>query len=128
MKIKSYAKTEFLDFLDILGINDNTVTTLNEYFICIDNYWDNSSPFKQDYHNVINLQFDDVLQDGYKHIEQGKVFARAMTHEQAEQLFNFIDVIPDDAAVRIYCFHGESRSIAIKNFIDSFRNNIPTQG
>jgi len=128
MKVKSYAKKEFLKFLDVLGIDDNTVEQTNEYFICIDNYWDNACPFDNKHYNTISLQFDDVLTDEYKDIDQGKVYARCMKQHQAEQLFNFIDNIPDDASVRIYCSHGESRSVAVRNFIDSFRNNIPTQG
>jgi len=70
MKVKSYAKKEFLQFLDVLGINDNTVEQTNEYFICIDNYWDNACPFNNEHFNTISLQFDDVLQDEYKEIDR----------------------------------------------------------
>jgi len=135
MKVKNYNKEEFDKFCEQLNINDATVEDTGEYFICIDNHWEKNNRFLKKHNNVLHLGFDDVAEDQYKSVADndddfvvGRAYARAMTTAQAEECFNFIDSVPDNSSIRIYCTHGESRSIAIKDFIDSFRNNIPTQG
>jgi predicted protein tyrosine phosphatase len=72
--------------------------------------------FNGSYPNVITLVFDDTEKDSVKDKWPdgvGKFIARAMTVQQAEELYSFIKLIPDGATINIHCVEGKSRSVAI---------------
>ena len=49
--------------------------------------------------------------------------AIACTVEQAREIKNFVDEIPSDAILHIYCTKGKSRSPAIAKYVTEYRNN-----
>jgi predicted protein tyrosine phosphatase len=49
--------------------------------------------------------------------------ARACTLEQAVEIKNFIDVVPDKSTLHIYCSKGKSRSTAVSKFVEEYKNN-----
>lgn len=119
LNVITYSMEEFIE----LGINDDTLNS-NNYYICIhSNDWIHSVPvFKQEHKNVLNLWFEDVEQTGLKVIpwfnsDQKVIYAKAITKQQANELYNFIKTIPENSTVHIYCAKGRSRSVAVKNFI-----------
>jgi len=123
LKVKIYSREE----IELSKFNDRTINLYpNEYFVGINatGYVHKTPHFKNAHDRVLNLYFDDVLEDRIKH---DKVFditfhARAFTEIQAKELKEFINAIPDDATLNIYCTKGKSRSPAVAKFVNEQRN------
>lgn len=125
MKINVYSQDNFR----LLGFNDDNVENLtNDYFICINSTGSNNVSmynvpiFKKKHLNVINLWFDDTEKNKIKIAGDIIYFAIACSINQARMIRNFINDIPIDATVHIYCAKGQSRSPAIRKFIEDYRN------
>jgi predicted protein tyrosine phosphatase len=121
------------DFVNTTLCNDENVEQfVNDYFICINATGSiHSIPhFKLSHFNVLNLYFDDVLVDSKKFYgptdSEYEYFAKACTIDQAKQMFEFIDMIPDNSRVTMYCTKGKSRSVAVAKFINTHINKIDT--
>lgn len=111
MIVKTYSRKTF-----------QTLTYLtNEFYICLNSSGgEHSMPvFTEDQLNVINLWFDDVVQDEVKWGEaiQSWLVARVITEAQSNRLYNFIEQIPSNSTVNIYCSAGVSRSGAVATFL-----------
>lgn len=100
---------------------DRSLYNSAEYFICINSTGGSDSvsllPLQSD--NIINLWFDDVEQDEYKWGEEVKhwVNAKAITYRQANELYTFLQKIPGDSTINVYCSKGVSRSGAVAEFL-----------
>ena len=108
--------------------DQNVDSFTNEYFICIHaTGWIHAIPyFKKQHSNVLNLVFDDVEKNRKKWIHEYvpiSYSAIACTEEQAKELKQFIDAIPTNSTVHVYCAKGQSRSPAIAAFIEEYKNN-----
>jgi predicted protein tyrosine phosphatase len=111
--------------------NDNNVDSFErEYFICVhSNGWVHSiSHFDMPHNNVLDIKFDDVDSDGTKHVQwfggtMKEITVKKLTIGQAKEIVEFIDNVPDDATLHIYCAKGKSRSTAIAKFAEEYRNN-----
>ena len=116
-------------FEEITKFTDSNVDLFpNDFFICVHaTGWIHAIPyFKQPHSNVINLVFDDVAVDGSKWSHEYVPIsynAKACTREQAKELKQFIDTIPDNSNVHVYCAKGQSRSPAIAAYIEEYKNN-----
>ena len=123
MKTQVYSKETFIKEMNSRGINDSTVSSVPEYFICIDPTGGPHSVkfFKEEHPNVIRLQFDDCESDETKWGENIQAFyeAKAMVLEQAEIIVNFVKSMPADAIVNIFCTKGMSRSVAVASFLNN---------
>lgn len=113
--------------------NDNNVSEfINDYFICINATGNiHSEPFfKKDHSNVLNMYFDDVVEDTVKYFgptdSEFKCYAKACTVSQAKQMYEFIGSIADNSRLHIYCTKGKSRSVAVAKYVNEFINGIPT--
>lgn len=97
-----------------------------EYFICINSTGgeDSTSLLPMQATNVINLWFDDVEQDETKWGEEVKhwVHAQAISYSQANNLYSFLERIPEESTLNVYCSKGVSRSGAIAEFLKRERN------
>lgn len=102
---------EGLAFISIIGTVD-----------CLKYYLDeeNTTHFFKESHNFVkNLEFDDLDSDlNWK----GHTF-KAMTQEQANDLFDFIDNNIGNTFI-IHCRAGQSRSAAVGQFIKDFYNDV----
>ena len=104
--------------------NDTNVeNSTNEYFICINSSGNiHAIPhFKNKHFNVLNCYFDDTDKDRIKVSGDIVYFARACTDKQAKEIKSFIDTIPRDANVHVYCAKGKSRSTAVSKFIEEYK-------
>lgn len=126
MKIMRYPQNIFNHYMSEQSIDDSNVSNKNAFFICLNSTaWIHSKPyFKEEHDNVINLYFDDVHQSGPKEIKWFNnttkiIDAVAMNNEQAICLAKFIDKIPTNSTVYIYCAKGKSRSGAVEDYIKS---------
>ncbi len=130
--INRNSKNDFVREMSLRRISDETVDRfISEYFICLNaTGWKHAEPFfKQPHKNVINLYFDDVEQDGLKEVPwfnntTKTIDARAITVEQAKELKTFIEAIPNNSTVHVYCAKGRSRSAAVEAYISETRNNV----
>ena len=125
------SQENFKILMEEKGIDDNTVRSSKDYFICINATGaKHSIPyFTQNHNNVINLYFDDVETSGPKEIEwlngTTKIIdAVAMNQDQANELSNFIDNIIPGSDVYIYCAKGVSRSGAVEQYIRSLNSHV----
>lgn len=132
LEVKRYSRSSFETAM--AGIDDTNVEQLAEYFICINaTGWIHGIPyFKRDHNNVINLYFDDVYRTGLKAIpwfnnDQRLIYAQACSENQATQLKQFIESIPQGATVHIYCAKGKSRSRGVEMYINEVYNNTVIQ-
>jgi predicted protein tyrosine phosphatase len=129
MKTNVYSKTAFVTAMKTRNIDDTNVSNLAEYFICIDPTGGLHAGryFFRNHSNVIRLEFDDCVEDTVKWGDdiQAHYNARAMTQAQAVELVGFINRIPDDSIVNIYCTKGKSRSVAVESFINNTENGNP---
>ena len=118
MIVKIFSRKEFTKDLYNTG----------EFFICINSSGgpDFEPILKLTEPNVLNLWFDDVEKDEYKWGEDVKMWfnAVAITHDQADTLYRFIEQIPQKASVNIYCSKGVSRSGAVAEFLSRERNAV----
>lgn len=129
MKTYVYSKDRFINEMTVRNITDSNVEESPEFFICIDpTGGPKSEPFfKENHHNVIKLQFDDCEQDEVKWGEKIQSYydAKAMTFDQAKEIIFFLKKIPSNAAVNIYCWHGESRSVAVASLLNNKEDGNP---
>lgn len=114
MIVKLFSRNDIINFY-------NT----NEYFICINSSGGpDSVPVLNNFSdNVLNLWFDDVEKNEYKWGEDVQQWfnAKAITHEQSNNLYNFLEQIPNESVVNVYCSKGVSRSGAIAKFLEETR-------
>lgn len=123
VNVKTYSRLQIAKETEF---KDSTLSNYpNDFFICINatGMLHSIPHFKKDHNNVINLYFDDTEVDKEKWLGPIKYTAKACTKEQAQQIVEFVDNIPDGSTVHIYCTRGESRSPAIGFFIREYRNN-----
>jgi predicted protein tyrosine phosphatase len=66
--------------------------------------------------------FDDTDTNRIKVTGNLVYYAWACTNHQADLIRNFIDTIPQDATIHIYCAKGKSRSPAVAKFIEEYKN------
>lgn len=123
MRSKIYSKNNFVEEMRRRNINDDTVESVNEYFICIDSSGGDGAIayFKESHPNVIRETFDDVKEDMTKWGPDIKRYFSgiAITETQASNIAKFIKHIPVGSLINIHCFKGESRSKAVADFIDA---------
>ena len=110
--------------------DDNVEAHINDYFICINaTGWKHAIPFfKTPHYNVLNVYFDDIYESGLKTVPWFNntsriIFARACTVDQATEIKNFIDAVPDGSTLHVYCAMGKSRSQSVAQFAREYRNN-----
>ena len=126
IQVNTYSRKEF----DSLGYNELNVHTSKDYFICINASGGihNEPYFNLDHDNVLNMYFDDVLQDTIKYYgptdSEYEFFAKACTVTQIKELYNFISKISDNSILHIYCTKGRSRSIAVAKYVNEYINHI----
>jgi len=124
MKIIVLGRALFNEYLTRKGItNDNVEQQDKIFFISINNHDDKqSSYFSSNKKNIISMIFGDLEQDTEVDIigENRKEVVKAMTQEQAAELYAFIKANKDKEAVIIHCTAGVSRSGAIGVFINDF--------
>lgn len=122
VNVKIYSR---LQIAKETNFKDSTIDQYSsDYFICINatGMLHSIPHFKKDHERVLNLYFDDTEVDKEKWLGPIKYTARACTRVQALQIVKFIDNIPDQSIVHIYCTRGESRSPAIGFFIREYKN------
>lgn len=122
MIVKVYPQ---FDFYNSTQFHDNNVEQFNtDFFICLNSSGHiHSIPyFKSNHYNVLNMFFDDTDVNRIKVTGELVYYAWACTNQQAKLIRNFIDTIPQDATVHIYCAKGKSRSPAVAKFIEEHRN------
>ncbi len=117
-------------FLNMHYTDNNVDSFEQEYFICVhSNGWVHSiSHFDMPHNNVLDIKFDDVDSDGTKHVQwfggtMKEITVKKLTVDQAKEIVEFIDKVPNDATLHIYCAKGKSRSTAIAKFVEEYRNN-----
>lgn len=125
MKIKVLSRSMFRRMLSQSEVtSDNVENIENTFFISINNPDDLPTDvyFPQDKENVKVLFFPDIEQDReIPLIGTGKTkLMKAMTQEQAAELFEFIKKHKDKEQCIIHCTAGISRSGAIGLFINEF--------
>ena len=125
VKVLVYSLKEFTETTKFT--DDNLEQFPLDYFICINaSGFIHSTPyFKKDHPSVLNLFFDDVDHD---HTKFDIVFnmsfpAKACKDEQAKQIVEFVNRIPDSATVHVYCTKGKSRSPAVAMYVEEVKNN-----
>lgn len=131
MNIIRLSQNKFTEKMEELFINDSNVEQFtNNFFICLNSTgWIHSIPyFKENHFNVINLYFDDVEISGPKEIQwfgdTTKIIeAIAMDKEQAKELISFINKIPENSNIYVYCAKGKSRSGAVEDFLLQIQND-----
>jgi predicted protein tyrosine phosphatase len=122
--VKVYSKKNFEETV----FTDTNVGQLSDnFFICINatGHIHSIPHFTKSDPNILNCYFDDVDHD---HVKFDTIFkmefnARACTLEQAVEIKNFIDAVPDNAKLHIYCSKGKSRSPAVAKFVEEYKNN-----
>lgn len=120
-EIKIYPQFEFYN---TTLFNDNNVEQFkHDFFICLNSSGNvHSIPhFKFNHFNVLNMYFDDTDVNRIKVSGQIVYYAIACTKEQARVIKHFIDVIPEDSTIHIYCAKGKSRSPAVAKFIKEYK-------
>lgn len=124
MKIIIASRALFIEYLTRKGItNENVETQDKVFFISINNQDDKQPPyFSGNKTNVMNLTFADLEEDKELPIigEERTELFKAMTREQAAELYAFIKANKDKEAVMIHCTAGVARSGAVGVFINDF--------
>lgn len=122
MKIRIYPQFEFYKTAPF--DDSNVEQCSHDFFICL-----NSSGsahgvphFKFNHYNVLNTYFDDTDSNRIKVSGQIVYYAVACSRVQASMIKQFVDTIPDDSTVHIYCAKGKSRSPAVAKFISEYKN------
>lgn len=122
LKVLVYSRQEISES----KFNDDNIDSYpDDYFIGVNatGYIHKHPYFAKDHQRVMNVYFDDVEEDQLKHDTVFDIFfeAKACTEEQATGLKNFIQKIPDDATLHVYCTKGKSRSPAIAKYVAETR-------
>jgi predicted protein tyrosine phosphatase len=125
-EIKVYPQFEFCE---TTAFNDSNVEQFNhDFFICLNSSGNiHSIPhFKFEHYNVLNMYFDDTDVNRIKVSGDIIYYAVACTVGQARTIKKFVDTIPDNSTVHIYCAKGKSRSPAVAKFINEYKgmNNL----
>jgi predicted protein tyrosine phosphatase len=122
MTVTVYPQFNF--YATTLFDDSNVENSLNNYFICINSSGHIYSVphFKQRHPNVLNMYFDDTDRDKLKVSGNIVYYARVCTREQAKEIKCFVDTIPQDAEVHVYCAKGKSRSTAVGKFVEDYLN------
>jgi predicted protein tyrosine phosphatase len=123
-EIKIYPQFEFYN---TTLFNDSNVEQFkHDFFICLNSSGNvHSIPhFKFNHYNVLNTYFDDTDVNRIKVSGQTVYYAIACTKEQARIIKQFIDLIPENSTIHIYCAKGESRSPAVAKFIKEYNGLI----
>jgi len=119
MKVYVMSQYLFNDFCITNKFDDTNIeNNKNAAFISIIGSKDNDDSshfFKKDHLNVLNLEFDDVLQDGVLFEHKYK----AISSDQAGQIVAFIEA-NNDKDFYVHCSAGISRSGAIGTFISEY--------
>lgn len=117
VKVKTYAMKDVPKIPDdeyLIGIHSN-------------GNWIHSKPIMPSAENVFNVWFEDVEKTGLKAIRwynntQRIIHAIACSDKQALEIIDFIRKIPNNSTLHIYCAKGQSRSIAVANYIRRYIN------
>jgi len=128
MQVNVWSKNQFIQMLSIRGITDANVEDYKATcFISINDTSADDTYFSKNHRNVLTMRFDDVAHDLYDvEIVNGKVQnsnvikAKALTIEQAAELYNFIQTQIADKRGQciVHCTAGISRSGAVGSFIN----------
>jgi predicted protein tyrosine phosphatase len=121
MTVKVYNQN---NFKKTTIFNDNNVEQyVNDYFICVNSTGSVFSipHFKKSHFNVLNVYFDDTDKNKIKVSGDVVYYARVCTAQQAKEIKNFVDNIPDKSTVHIYCAKGTSRSPAVAKFVETHK-------
>lgn len=126
-RVKVFSKNGFREHMETNAIREEVIEYINCYFICIEPTGgpDSDPIFVNSHPNVLQLSFDDVEQDERKWGEEVQYYfeAKAMTEEQGEKIFRFVNTIPDNSDLVVYCSKGESRSGAVGLFATELYEN-----
>lgn len=124
MKIIVVSRSIFNEYLTRKGITDANVEEQSKvFFISINNQHDKQPPyFSGDKSNVKVMTFADLEEDKELLVigENKTELFKAMTREQAADLYQFIKANKDKEAVIIHCTLGVARSGAVGAFINDF--------
>lgn len=124
MKIVILSRALFDEYLRRKGVTDDNVETQDKmFFISIRNQDDKTEPFfKSDKSNVKIMTFADLEEDKELPVigEERTELFKAMSREQAAELYQFIKANKDKEAVMIHCTAGVARSGAVGVFINDF--------
>lgn len=125
-KVKVYSKLNFDKMCEANGWNDNNIPNdiaiisicctddcKKGYLLERDPDADDEHWFHENHDNVINLEFDDIIQD--EMVSNGYTY-RCITKEQAAQLYRFINENMGKDFI-IHCRAGKSRSQGVARFI-----------
>ena len=111
------------------AMKDISHLDLEDYVIGIHSTgWIHSKEIFPSSNNVLNLWFEDVEKTGLKAIQwfnntQRIIYATACSDNQAKQIVDFIRKIPKNATLHVYCAKGQSRSVAVANYVRKYHNN-----
>ena len=126
MRIYALSRTKFNKLMVDNHITpENVELKTDVFFISINNTYDIVEPyFKENKDNVKVMSFDDVDEDEvYFDLEtKKKTLIKAMTENQAQELFDFINKNKDKKTCIVHCTMGVSRSGGISQFIADYLN------
>lgn len=132
MRVHIFGKREFDKLMIENNITDENVESRDSiFFISITdtpellsklgfNEDRNNHYFKEDHENVINLDFDDVENDGESSPTKKDRDTRAFSEKQAKRLYEFIKQHKDKETCIVHCMAGISRSGAVGSFVNGY--------
>lgn len=124
MKIIVLSRALFNEYLTRKGVTNENVEQQDKLFFISINNQDDKTPsfFTSNKKNVLNITFADLEEDKELPIlgENRTETFKAMTREQAAELYTFIKANKDKEAVLIHCTAGVARSGAVGVFINDF--------
>lgn len=125
MKILAVPRLSFNEYMKLKGVTQENISSIKEVaFISINNTIDNVEPyFLEDRPNLKVLFFDDVSEDIYTNDLKNPgdlILVKAMTEEQAKELYTFIKANEEKDCIIIHCTAGVSRSGAVATFINDY--------
>ena len=121
MKVQVYNQD---NFRISSGFNDTNIEDFkNNYFIGVNSSGSRYSipVFKKNHDRVLNMFFDDTERNKIKVSGPIVYYAVACKSSQAKSIKEFVDTIPEDATIHVYCAKGKSRSTAVAKFIEEYR-------
>lgn len=119
MKITVLSKDSFCNLLIENKINDDNVESFRDCFISISGSGDNDTPFRDNHLNVLNLEFDDIINENHYLTKNGKQL-RIFNKEDASKIIEFINLHKDKENLYVHCLAGISRSGAVGEFISDY--------